>query len=109
LTKARPRKQPGGSHPAILLDVRLTPKAALDRIDGVSSSPGGRWLMLARVRAVPERGRANQALEALLAAAFDVPASRVSVVSGKSSRLKTVSVEADPGAVDAALSNLPRR
>ncbi|TPI37338.1 DUF167 domain-containing protein [Mesorhizobium sp. B2-9-1] len=77
------------------LFVRLTPKAALDRIDGVETAADGRSHLKARVRAVPENGAANQALERLMAKALGVPASAVSVVTGGTSRLKTLRVVGD--------------
>ncbi|BCM22346.1 DUF167 family protein [Mesorhizobium sp. J8] len=79
----------------IELFVRLTPKAALDRIDGVETSADGRGHLKARVRAVPENGAANQALERMLAKALHVPASAVSVVAGGTARLKTLRVVGD--------------
>ncbi|RWC23398.1 DUF167 family protein [Mesorhizobium sp.] len=78
------------------LFVRLTPKAALDRLEGVEASADGRSHFKARVRAVPENGAANHALEKLLAKALGVPASTVSVVAGGTSRLKTVRISGDP-------------
>jgi len=77
------------------LFVRLTPKAALDRIDGVEATADGRTHLKARVRAVPENGAANTALERLLAKALGVPASSVSVVTGSTSRLKTLRIVGD--------------
>ncbi|MBZ9849212.1 DUF167 family protein [Mesorhizobium sp. CA14] len=77
------------------LFVRLTPKAALDRIDGVETAADGRNHLKARVRAVPENGAANQALERMLAKALGVPVSAVSVVAGGTSRLKTLRIEGD--------------
>lgn len=49
------------------LFVRLTPKAAMDRVEGIEISADGRSHLKARVRAVPENGAANQALERLVA------------------------------------------
>jgi uncharacterized protein YggU (UPF0235/DUF167 family) len=77
------------------LFVRLTPKAALDRIDGVEATDDGRSHLKARVRAVPENGAANAALQRLLARAIGIPASSVSVVAGHTSRLKTLRVLGD--------------
>lgn len=77
------------------LYVRLTPKAALDRIDGVETAADGRSHLKARVRAVPENGAANQALERMIAKVLGVPASSVSVVAGGTSRLKTLRVVGD--------------
>jgi len=78
------------------LYVRLTPKAALDRIDGVETTADGRSHVKARVRAVPENGAANQALERMMAKALGVPASAVSVVAGSTSRLKTLRILGEP-------------
>uniref|UniRef100_UPI00387DD4EB DUF167 domain-containing protein n=1 Tax=Mesorhizobium abyssinicae TaxID=1209958 RepID=UPI00387DD4EB len=77
------------------LFVRLTPKAALDRIEGVETSADGRSHLKARVRAVPENGAANRALERLVAKALGVPGSSVSVVAGGTARLKTLRIVGD--------------
>ncbi|TPI46859.1 DUF167 domain-containing protein [Mesorhizobium sp. B3-1-7] len=77
------------------LYVRLTPKAALDRIDGVETTADGRSHLKARVRAVPENGAANQALERMMAKALGVPVAGVSVVAGGTSRLKTLRIVGD--------------
>jgi uncharacterized protein YggU (UPF0235/DUF167 family) len=74
------------------LSVRLTPKSSADRIEGVGEDAGGRRFLKARVRAVPEKGAANKALERLVAEWLGVPASSVSVTGGATSRLKTVRV-----------------
>ena len=78
------------------LYLRLTPKAATDRIDGVETAADGRSHLKARVRAVPENGAANQALARMLGKALGVPASAVSVISGGTSRLKTLRILGDP-------------
>ncbi len=82
---------PGG----IDLYVRLTPKAAFDRIDGAETTADGRSHLKARVRAVPENGAANKALERLVAKTLGVPTSAVSVVAGGTARLKTLRVIGD--------------
>ncbi|MFD1982297.1 DUF167 family protein [Mesorhizobium newzealandense] len=78
------------------LFVRLTPRAALDRLEGVETAADGRSHLKARVRAVPENGAANKALEKLIAKALGVPASAVSIVAGGTARLKTVRIVGDP-------------
>ena len=47
----------------------------------------------ARVAAAPERGRANEALVALLADALDVPRARISVVRGQTARRKILAID----------------
>lgn len=79
----------------IRLAVRLTPKAARDSVDGLGTLSDGRAVLLARVRAVPEKGAANAALEALLAKALGVGKSLVSVDGGATARLKQVHVTGD--------------
>jgi uncharacterized protein YggU (UPF0235/DUF167 family) len=48
----------------VILPVQLTPKSARDEISGVEDF-GGETVLKARVRALPEQGRANVALELL--------------------------------------------
>jgi uncharacterized protein YggU (UPF0235/DUF167 family) len=81
------------------LFVRLTSKAAMDWLEGIEISADGRSHLRARVRAVPENGAANQALERLVAEALGVPRSAVSVVAGGTARLKTLRVLGDPAAL----------
>ncbi|WP_027060466.1 DUF167 domain-containing protein [Mesorhizobium loti] len=78
------------------LFLRLTPKSSVDRLEGVETSADGRSHLKARVRAVPENGAANQALQNLVAKALGVPASSVSVVAGGTARLKTLRILGDP-------------
>ena len=79
---------------AVVLKVRLTPKSSRDAIEGLDSF-GGETVLKARVRALPEQGRANAALVKLIAAWLELPASRVSVAQGTKSRLKQVAIEGD--------------
>jgi len=57
------------------------------------------------VAAAPERGRANEALVALLAGALEVPRARISVVGGQTARRKIVEVDGlDLGEIERRLS-----
>lgn len=73
--------------------MRLTPSGGADRIDGCATDDAGRTFLKARVRAAPEDGKANAALEALLAKAFGVAKSKVSVARGETARLKAVEID----------------
>jgi hypothetical protein len=88
----------------MLLHVRLTPRAGKDCIDGVKETPEGAYVQ-ARVRAVPEDGKANTALIEVLAKAIGVPKSSLSVSSGASSRLKTVLIAGDRTALEKRLKS----
>jgi len=69
------------------LAVKVTPSAPRDAIAG--------WLgdaLKVRVKAPPERGKANAALEQLLAAALGLAHDRVRVVAGHTSPRKQVEI-----------------
>lgn len=80
----------------IKIQVRLIPNAHKDNIDGVEASADGKSYLKARVRAVPENGKANKSLEKLIARHFKVPKSSVQVTAGATSRLKTLTVFGEP-------------
>jgi uncharacterized protein YggU (UPF0235/DUF167 family) len=79
------------SAPARLV-VRLTPRAGQDRIDGWATDSAGRAHLKVRTTAPPTDGRANQALERLIAKAVGVAPSSVSVAAGASARIKTLEI-----------------
>ncbi len=74
----------------LLVEVRLTPRGGADRIDGTKALSDGRAVVAARVKAVPEDGKANAAVAALLAATAGLPKSAGAVVSGPTARRKTI-------------------
>ncbi|MGH6735417.1 MAG: DUF167 family protein [Methyloceanibacter sp.] len=86
-----------------MLPVRLTPKAARDEVVGVEDF-GGEAVLKARVRALPEDGRANAALEKLIAKWLGVPATSVKVAHGGKARLKQVAIAGDPTALTRLIS-----
>lgn len=86
--------------------VRLTPKSSRDALEGVETTADGASHAKARVRAVPEKGAANAALERLVARALGVPAGTVAVVAGGTSRLKTVRIAGEPAELARLLEGL---
>jgi len=89
--------------------VRLTPRSSKDAVENVATGADERSHLNARVRAVPEKGAANAALEKLLASALNVGRRDVSVVAGGTSRLKTVRVGGDPASLARQLEKLAAR
>lgn len=89
------------------LFVRLTPKAGRDGIEGLkataqdASNPCGVELAV-KVTAVPENGKANDALLRLLAKTLKLPVSSFSLVAGATDRHKQILIAGD-GAVIATL------
>jgi uncharacterized protein YggU (UPF0235/DUF167 family) len=74
---------------------RLTPKSSKDSIDGLVETADGPAIQ-AHVRALPENGAANAALEKLVAHWLDRPKRSVSLMTGGRSRLKSLRIEGDP-------------
>lgn len=92
------RKTPTG----LIVAVRLTPKAARDAVEGLEEFDG-QTVLKARVRALPEDGRANAALEKLIAKWLGLPQSAVEVVQGGKSRVKQVAVNGNGIALSALI------
>lgn len=77
----------------VTLAVRLTPKAAADRIDGWVSDDNGDVRLKVGVTAVPENGKANAALIKFLAKKLKLPKSAVRLIGGDTSRQKLLFLE----------------
>jgi uncharacterized protein YggU (UPF0235/DUF167 family) len=86
--------------------VRVTPNAGVDRIDGIERRADGTAVLRVRVRATPERGKANAAVLALIASSLSLPKSAVSIDAGDKARLKTVRALGDPLALLARMEAL---
>lgn len=86
----------GVTEAGLVLALRVTPNAGCDRIEGVERRADGSAVLRLRVKAVPDKGKANAAVIALLGKALGVPKRAVSLVSGETARLKTVQIAGDP-------------
>jgi len=85
--------------------IHLSPGARHSQVTG---RHGDGWKV--RVAARPERGRANAALEELLAAILGVPRAGVRVVSGHAARSKVVNVDdLEPEELDRRLEKASAR
>ncbi len=69
----------------MIIHVRLTPKSHKNVVEGFHDG-----ILHVRVRAVPEKGKANAALIEVLAKHFSVAKSQVEIVSGFESRNKRI-------------------
>lgn len=91
----------------LLLTVRVTPKASNTGLAGFGEDSKGQTYLKVRVTAVPEKGKANKAVLALLAKALGMAKSRLFVVSGEGDRNKVIGINAaDDLAIDEALARL---
>lgn len=86
--------------------LRVTPNAGRDCLDGVETRDDNSTVLRMRVSAVPDKGKANAAVLALLAKSLGVPKSSLSLVSGETARVKTVLVATRSEDVKARLDAL---
>lgn len=90
----------------LTLTIRVTPNAGVDRIEGVEQRDDGQIALRLRVAAVPDKGRANAAVVALLSKALGVPRSSIQLISGETARLKVLAVTGDGSALATRLAAL---
>lgn len=96
-----------GDH--VRLTVRLTPNGGRDAIDGLEAAADGEEHLKVRVSAVPEKGKANQALVAFLAKKLGLAKSKLSLISGDTQRKKILRIEGDPEDLMRQLAELDGR
>lgn len=84
----------------------MTPNARKEGFGGLHADSDGETWLKASVRAVPEDGKANEALIALIAKAARIAKGRIAVASGHTSRAKVLFVSGADEAEIAVLAAL---
>jgi uncharacterized protein (TIGR00251 family) len=84
------------------LRVKVKPQARRNAIDGIVPDTEGEALSVS-VTAAPEDGKANAAVMALLARAWNLPVSSFSVVQGATARRKLLRLAGDSAALAAII------
>lgn len=82
-----------------VITVKLTPKASKNDIQGWVDGADGQKFLKCNVTTVPEKGKANKALIALLSKHYRIPKSAFTIVKGEADRIKTIEIQ--------GLKNLP--
>ncbi len=90
----------------IRLSVRLTPNAGRDGVETFEAGADGEEYLKARVTAVPEKGKANKALIALLSKKMKIAKSSFEVISGETARKKILRIDGDPEEIVLKLKGL---
>jgi uncharacterized protein len=88
----------------LVLRVRVTPKSSRDEVAGLTGTADGPALAV-RVRAVPEDGAANKAVELAVATWLGLPKSTLAVSAGTKSRVKSVTLMGDAATLAKLLMN----
>ncbi len=74
-----------------MIQVKVTPNANEDKVIGMDGK-----VLKVKVRASPEKGKANQAVIDLLAKHYKVPKRSVIIKSGETSRVKLFLIDLKP-------------
>ena len=78
------------------VNLLVTPKASVNKIGAiVQSAADGGSVLKVYVTAVPDQGKANQAVIKLMAKAWKLPKTSFSVVSGSTGRRKVIEIVGD--------------
>lgn len=83
------------SKQGVILRVRLTPNSSSCFIKGVFKNAEGIDFLKVNVISVPEKGKANKELIALLAQELKLAKSNLTIISGETDRYKKILICAD--------------
>ena len=83
---------PSHACPGMTLRVKVTPNASRNEILGWEDSPRTGPHLRVRLQAPPVEGKANKALVAFLAKQLKIPKSKITLLKGQSSRLKSLQI-----------------
>ncbi len=72
------------------LAVRLTPKAGISAVRGWARDAAGNRFLKVSITAVPEKGKANKALIALLAEEWGIPKNSIEISRGETDKNKVL-------------------
>lgn len=89
----------------LIVAVRLTPKSARNALGGVWTDAKGMQWLGAQVTAVPEKGKANAALMAMLAKRLNMPLRAISLEAGDTNRLKRIRISGADSALIGAIQS----
>lgn len=77
--------------------IRVQPNARQNRIQDIVTLPDGQTALKIAVTAVPEDGKANQAVTALLSKTWKIPKSAITLQRGQTVRNKVFLLDIDEG------------
>ena len=91
---------------SILIHLKVIPNSSKNQIIGVLSDGKGGAYLKVKVTAIPESGKANKAIIKFLSKFWKIPSSKISVNSGKTSSIKTISIDSNSNEIIKLLSQI---
>lgn len=82
------------------ITVKLTPGAKQNKVTGWEEDLFGDRTLKVQVTAIPEKGKANKALIALLSKHWKIPKSSITIIRGETSRTKILEISSDKNLSD---------
>ena len=82
----------------------MTPRASREGAGGLAEGPDGTVSLKVMVTAAAEGGKANAAVQKLLAKAWKVPKTSIRIIVGETDRRKLLHVAGDPHALENKLA-----
>ena len=79
----------------MVIRIRVIPNAKQSEVVGWEDDPHGGRVLRLRIAAPPVEGKANTAIRVFLAKYYGVPKSRVILLKGEASRIKTFEIPGD--------------
>lgn len=79
----------------VRVHLRVSPRASRNAIQGLMDGPDASRVLKVAVTAVPEDGKANTAVIALLAKTWRLPKTSMEIVAGHTDRSKVVEIRGD--------------
>lgn len=74
------------------ITIKLTPNSKKNEITGWDDNNSKEKILKVRVTAIPEDGKANKALIALLSKHWKIPKTAIKIIRGETNRLKTIEI-----------------
>jgi uncharacterized protein YggU (UPF0235/DUF167 family) len=87
----------------VMLHVRVTPKASANAVVGIEAR-GDTTVLSIKVRALPDKGEANDAVIATLAKWLGMPKATFRLAAGGKARLKQIFIAGEPAGLMARLA-----
>lgn len=82
------------------ITVKLTPGAKQNKVTRWEEDLFGDRTLKVQVTAIPEKGKANKALIALLSKHWKIPKSAITIIRGETSRTKILEISSDKNLSD---------
>ncbi len=76
----------------VFLDLKVIPRSKINSLEGLLQVTSNKYLAKLRIKALPEKGKANLELIKYLSKTLDLPQQNIVIISGHTSSLKKIKI-----------------